>query len=69
MPQWFYADQPADARVASAGGPEHRGIGLVLPVRMSDCSGARPSWWPFENNVCNVDAAEPVALTARERSI
>jgi hypothetical protein len=74
MPAWMYAfGTSSDSTVArpplSAGGPEGRGIGLQVPGRRSDCSGARPSWYPFEVNVCDVDAPDPPAMTARERSI
>jgi hypothetical protein len=68
MRRWFDAHQPGGP-VEGHAGPERRGVGLVLPVRSSDCTGERPSWHPFQVNVCDDDAADPVALTSRERSI
>jgi hypothetical protein len=31
------------------------GVGLVIPPRQADCTGLRPSWWPFTFNVCDDD--------------
>lgn len=42
-----------------------RTVGLELPVRMSDCTGLRPSWWPFVVNTCDQDTPDPEPLTAR----
>lgn len=46
-----------------------RGVGLRIPPRLADCSGRRPSWYPFQVNVCEVDAPDPLALTRRHQSI
>lgn len=45
------------------------GVGLRIPERESDCSGVRPSWYPFQVNVCDaeLDPADP-DLTGRQRS-
>lgn len=47
------------------------GVGMVFPVRDSDCSGVRPGWFPFQIQVdaCENDGPDPVDMTARERSI
>lgn len=35
--------------------PRWAGIGLLIPIRCADCSGDRPSWYPFQVNVCDCD--------------
>lgn len=45
------------------------GAGIHIPPRLSDCSGRRPSWYPFHANVCEVDAPDQLALTRRQKSI
>lgn len=49
--------------------PRWAGIGLKIPPHLSDCSGVRPAWYPFQMNVCDVDAPDPYPLTARMQSI
>jgi hypothetical protein len=49
--------------------PRSVGVGLVIPPRRSDCSGVRPSWYPFQMNVCDVDAPDPLPLTGRQLTI
>jgi hypothetical protein len=43
--------------------PASEGIGLEIPPREADCSQVRPSWYPFQMNVCDsvedVDPPEP----------
>lgn len=47
--------------------PRSAGIGLHIPERKADCSGVRPSWYPFQINVCDCcDAPDPEPLTDRE---
>ena len=72
-PRWFQARQsgrpgaiaaPTESipAVASAAG-----IGLDIPERQSDCTGARPSWYPFQANVCDGELdPEDRDLTPRE---
>lgn len=55
--------EPRPTRVQA---PASAGIGLRIPPRRSDCSGVRPSWYPFQMNVCDVDAPDPEPLTGRE---
>ena len=43
-----------------------RGAGILMPARLSDSSGRRPSWYPFQVNVCDVDAPDPVPLSGRQ---
>lgn len=43
--------------------------GYYIPPREADCSGARPSWYPFQINVCDEDAPDPPELTARHLTI
>lgn len=50
-------------------GNRDEGIGLDIPERKSDCSGRRPSWYPFQINVCDEDAPDPVPLTDRHLSV
>jgi hypothetical protein len=49
--------------------PRSAGIGLRIPERQSDCSGVRPSWYPFQMNVCDQDAPDPVPLTDRQMNV
>jgi len=49
--------------------PASAGIGLHIPERKSDCSGVRPSWYPFQVNVCDQDAPDPEPLTPREKRV
>lgn len=44
-------------------------VALRAPARLSDCTGRYPSWRPFQINVCDNDAPDPPALTARQRTI
>ena len=46
-------------------------MGIKWPVRESDASGRRPSWYPWVVNsqADDDDAADPLPMTARERSI
>ena len=47
--------------------PRSAGIGLEIPERKADCSGVRPSWFPFQVNVCDCDdAPDPEPLTGRQ---
>lgn len=45
--------------------PRWAGIGLRFPPRQSDCSGERPSWYPFQVNVCDVDGPDSPPWTDR----
>lgn len=47
------------------------GIGLPIPPRRSDCTGARPSWYPFQKNVCDEaeDAPDPLPFAGRQLTI
>jgi hypothetical protein len=45
--------------------PARAGIGLEIPPREADCSGVRPSWYPFVFNVCDIDAPDPEPMTPR----
>jgi hypothetical protein len=74
MPRWFEAKQSRPAAIAVPTEPvpavqSAAGIGLVIPARESDCSGARPAWYPDFVNVCDgeLDPADP-DLTARQRT-
>jgi hypothetical protein len=49
--------------------PLHRGIGLYFKPRRSDCSGVRPSWYPFAVNVCDCDGPAPLPWTERMLSV
>lgn len=50
--------------------PADRGVGLEIPDRESDCTGKRPSWYPFQINVCDDDAEDFDPLpTERHRTI
>lgn len=51
--------------------PRWAGIGLPIPDRKADCTGARPSWFPFQVNVCDwaEDAPESPPLTGRQLTI
>lgn len=73
MPRWFQARQsgrPGAIAAPTEQPPEvmsAAGIGLEIPERASDCSGARPAWYPFTANVCDweFDPADP-DLTSRQ---
>lgn len=74
-PRWFQARQSRPAAIAVPTGPlpvvqSRAGIGLVIPDRLPDCSGRRPSWYPDFVNVCDgeLDPADR-DLTARERTV
>lgn len=43
------------------------GVGLVIPERRSDCTGQRPSWYPFQIQVdlCEGDSPDPPELSDR----
>lgn len=45
------------------------GVGMTFPERRSDPSGKRPSWYPFQVNVGDEDAPDPIPLTPRQKSI
>lgn len=72
-PSW-YAAQPETGRSPLAL-PAYQptvtqtaaGVRLRVPERRSDCSGVRPSWYPFQINVCDaeLDPADP-DLTPRQ---
>ena len=50
--------------------PRWAGVGLEIPERRSDCSGERPSWFPFANNVCDCDdAPDPEPLEGRQLTV
>jgi hypothetical protein len=50
--------------------PASEGVGYHFPERKSDCSGGRPSWFPFQIAVCDVDEEAPDPLpTERHRRI
>jgi hypothetical protein len=49
--------------------PKSAGVGLRIPERKADCSGVRPSWYPFQVNVCDVDAPDPDPLTYRQMHV
>jgi hypothetical protein len=49
--------------------PADAGVGLEIPEREADCSGVRPSWYPFQINVCDVDAPDPAPLSGRQLHI
>lgn len=60
---------PTDSTVVPNMAPRSAGVGLRIPPRMSDCSGARPSWYPFQMNVCDAELdPEDRDLTGRERT-
>lgn len=50
--------------------PVDAGVGLEIPEREGDCSGVRPSWYPFVYNVCDweFDPVDP-PLTSRHTTI
>ena len=64
-----------DPRPVPVQAPSRAGIGLCIPPRLADCSGERPSWYPFQVNVCDVDAEDygyrspPYDWTARHGSL
>lgn len=50
--------------------PRWAGIGLEIPPREADCSGVRPSWYPFQVNVCDCDDdPDPEPYTGRQLTI
>lgn len=50
--------------------PARAGIGLAIPPREADCSGQRPSWYPFQINVCDCDdAPDPEPLSERQMHV
>jgi hypothetical protein len=51
--------------------PLGEGAGIAMPKRESDCSGQRPSWFPFGVNVeaCDLDNADPVPFFPRELAL
>lgn len=49
--------------------PRWVGIGLEIPERRADCSGQRPSWYPFQMNVCDVDAPDPEPFSGRQLEV
>lgn len=51
-----------------ASAPVSERSGIRFPERHADCSGARPSWFPFQMNVCDEDAPDPVPLSRRHRT-
>lgn len=60
MPRWYTATPNAAptslgvvAYPESDPVPADRGIGLEIPPRKADCTGVRPSWYPFVRNVCD----------------
>lgn len=74
MPRWFEAKQSRQAPIAVPTEPTPvvqtaAGIGLHIPERKSDCTGQRPSWYPFQVNTCDAefDPADP-DLTGRQMS-
>lgn len=49
--------------------PASEGVGMEFPERQADCGG-RPSWYPFQVNVCDVDDPELDPLpTDRHREL
>lgn len=47
--------------------PRSAGVGLRIPERKADCSGVRPSWFPFQVNVCDCcDDPDPEPLAGRQ---
>jgi hypothetical protein len=50
--------------------PRSAGVGLDIPERRADCSGVRPSWFPFQVNVCDCgDAPDPDPYSGRDLSL
>jgi len=50
--------------------PKSAGIGLDIPERQADCSGVRPSWYPFQVNVCDCDdLPDPEPYTGRQLTV
>lgn len=59
--------EPPPARVQA---PKDAGIGLEIPPREADCSGMRPSWYPFAFNVCDCDdAPDPEPYSGRQLTL
>ncbi len=56
-----------EPRSGAVQAPRGAGVGLTIPERKSDCSGVRPSWFPFAVNVCDwaEDQPDPAPLSAR----
>lgn len=54
----------AESEVQSA-----RGAGYLIPPRVADCSGRRPSWYPFQINVCDRDDPDPTPLSGRQLTL
>jgi hypothetical protein len=46
--------------------PKGLGAGIEFPPREADCSGVRPSWYPFQINVCDIDTPDPEPFLPRE---
>jgi hypothetical protein len=50
--------------------PKWAGIGLRIPPRRADCSCVRPSWYPFQINVCDCDdTPAPDPYTGRQLTV
>jgi hypothetical protein len=50
--------------------PRWAGVGLDIPERKADCSGVRPSWFPFAVNVCECcDTPDPEPLSGRQLTV
>lgn len=50
--------------------PRSAGVGLEIPERQADCSGVRPSWYPFQMNVCDCcDAPDPEPYAGRQLTL
>lgn len=50
--------------------PADEGAGIAFPRRLSDCTGKRPSWYPFQINVCDQDEPDIDPLpTDRHREL
>lgn len=50
--------------------PKWAGVGIEIPPRQADCSGVRPSWYPFQINVCDCDdAPDPEPYSGRDLSL
>jgi hypothetical protein len=47
------------------------GVGYAIPRRESDCTGQRPSWFPFQIEVeaCEGDEPDPIPLSDRDLTI
>ena len=50
--------------------PKSAGAGIDIPERQADCSGERPSWYPFQINVCDCDdAPDPEPYSGRQLTL